>query len=539
MQIYRAIKYIRLSYTDDKTVESNSVSNQRKLIDDFISQHPEIEAVGEKIDDGYSGVLFDRPAFLEMMELVKKGEVNCVIVKDLSRLGREYVETGRYLRRIFPTYGVRFIAINDNLDTLTEKADEITVSVKNIMNEAYSRDISVKTRTALDIKRRSGDFVGAFTVYGYLKTGEHHKSLIIDEYAANVVRDIFRKRLDGFSAAHIADELNKAGILSPLAYKRENGLPYAKNGYADKEDCKWSATTVLRILSDEVYTGTMVQGKQTTPHFKLKERETKPSSEWVRVEGTHEPIISKSDFDLVQKLKNLDTRTAPQSDKVYLFSGVLICGCCGGRMTRKTNRYKDKEYFYYFCPAGKKGGCASSSMIKESDLIECVRESLKSHINSVISLNSIINGVSQERINKALVSEYSGYIKSNEEQLAKIENFKRNLYENLVSGIISKEEFLQYKQEYSAKGENIKSAIQRWNDKLTEVLENRGDRNRWINHFLQYSEMEEIDRSVITRLIQSVTINADKSIEIRFNYQDEYQKSMEFFKDSFDERRAG
>ncbi len=283
----------------------------------------------------------------------------------------------------------------------------------------------------------------------------------------------------------------------------------------------------------------MVQGKQTTPHFKLKELETKPSSEWVRVEGTHEAIIDKSDFDLVQRLKRLDTRTAPQSDKVYLFSGVLICGCCGGRMTRKTNRYKNKEYFYYFCPAGKKGGCKSSSMIKESDLTECVRESLKAHINSVTSLNSIINGVSRERVNQALVNEYAGYIKSNEEQLARVENFKRNLYENLVSGTLSKEEFLQYKQEYSAKAEEIKNAIESWNGKLTEALENRGDRNRWINHFLQFSEMEDIDRGMVARLIQSIVINADKSLEIRFNYQDEYQRAAEFIKQMTDERRAG
>ena len=419
MQKFKAIKYIRLSYTDDKNVESNSVSNQRKLIDDFLSKHPEIEGVTEKVDDGYSGVLFDRPAFSEMMELVKNGTINCVIVKDLSRLGREYIETGRYLRKIFPAYGVRFIAINDDLDTLTQSADEITVSIKNIINEEYARDISVKTRTSLDIKRRSGDFVGAFTVYGYLKTGDKHKSLIVDPFAANVVRDIFRKRLNGSSAFHIAEELNRSGILSPLAYKRSNGLPYAKGGYADKEECKWSATTIIRILSDEIYTGTMVQGKQSTPHFKLKERELKPSSEWVRVENTHEAIIDKADFDLVQRLKRLDTRTAPQSDKVYLFSGVLICGCCGGRMTRKTNRYKDKEYFYYFCPAGKKGGCSSTSMIKESDLTECVRTSLKAHINSITSLNSIINGVSRERINRELVNEYKGYIKSNEEQLSR------------------------------------------------------------------------------------------------------------------------
>ncbi|MBR1533255.1 MAG: recombinase family protein, partial [Ruminococcus sp.] len=190
MEVYKAIKYIRLSYTDDKTIESDSVANQRRLIDDYIDQHSEIEAVAEKIDDGYSGVLFDRPAFQEMMDMIKRGEANCVIVKDLSRLGREYIETGRYMRRVFPAYGVRFIAINDNVDTINDAADDLTVSVKNIMNEAYCRDISVKTRSALDVKRRSGDFVGAFPVYGYFKTGDQHKSLEVDPYAADVVRAI-------------------------------------------------------------------------------------------------------------------------------------------------------------------------------------------------------------------------------------------------------------------------------------------------------------------------------------------------------------
>lgn len=207
-------------------------------------------------------------------------------------------------------------------------------------------------------------------------------------------------------------------------------------------------------------------------------------------------------------------------------------------MTRKTNRYKDKEYFYYFCPSGKKGGCSSTSMIKESDLTECVRTSLKAHINSVTSLNSIINGVSRERINRELVNEYKGYIKSNEEQLSRVEKFKRNLYENLVSGALTKEEFAQYKQEYTTKAEDIRAAIQSWNDKLTEALENRGDRNRWINHFLQFSEMEDIDRGMVARLIQSIVINTDKSIDIRFNYQDEYQRAVTFIERASEERRA-
>lgn len=537
-QVYKAIKYIRLSYTDDKTTESDSVANQRRLIDDFIARHPEIEVVGEKIDDGYSGVLFDRPAFQEMMQMIQEGQANCVIVKDLSRLGREYIETGRYMRRVFPAYGVRFIAINDNVDTINDAADDLTVSVKNIMNEAYSRDISVKTRSALDVKRRSGDFVGAFTVYGYVKTGDKHKSLEIDPYAAGVVQDIFRKRLEGFSALHIAEELNRMGVLSPLAYKRNNGMPHAKGGYTDKKDCKWSATTIIRILQDETYTGTLVQGRQTTPHFKLKERENKPSSEWIRVEGAHDAIIEKHDFDLVQRIRRVDTRTSPKSNKVYLFSGVLICGCCGSRMTRKTNRYKDKEYHYYYCPTGKKKGCASSVMIKEDDLIECVQESLKGHIENVASLDAMLSSISQERINRELAREYAGQIANCEKRLAQAESFKAKLYENLVGGLLTKEEFLSYKRKYNGDIEALQKAAQEWNEKLTDVLENRSERNRWINHFMQFSTMEDIDRRAVMQLIRSIRVLDKDKLHIEFSYQDEYQKALSLIM-QMEERKAG
>ena len=527
MQIYKAIKYIRLSYTDDKTVESDSVVNQRKLIDDFIARHPDIEAVDEKIDDGYSGVLFDRPAFQEMIQMVKEGKANCVIVKDLSRLGREHIETGRYMRRVFPAYGVRFIAINDNVDTINDDADDLAVSVKNIMNEAYSRDISVKTRTALDMKRRSGDFVGPFTVYGYLKTGDKHKKLEIDPYAADVVREIFRMRLDGFSALHIADELNRLGILSPLAYRKSNGMPYPKGGYADKTDCKWSATTVIRILQDETYTGTLVQGRQTTPHFKSKkQREQKPSSEWSRIEGAHEAIIDRRDFELVQRMKCLDTRTSPNQDTVYLFSGILICGCCGARMTRKTNRYKDKEYHYYYCPTGKKHGCTSSVMIKEEDLIECVQSSVKAYIANVASLDALLSGIDRDRINSELLREYAGQIAGCQKQLKNVENFKIKLYESLIGGLISKEDYLSYKKKYTDDIEKLQKAIDEWNEKLTDVMENRSERNRWIDHFMKFQNMEILDRRAVMHLIRCIRVQGKNDLHITFCYQDECQKAQ-------------
>ena len=527
MAKYKATAYIRLSYTDDRSSESDSVSNQRKLIENFVERNPDIEVVSFKVDDGYSGIIFDRPAFKEMMQDVTNGEINCVIVKDLSRLGREYIETGRYLRKVFPAYGVRFIAITDNIDTAQENnGDDLTVSVKNIMNEAYCRDISVKTRTALDVKRRNGDFVGAFTVYGYMKSGDNKNLLIPDPYASRVVQNIFQMRLEGASALRIANELNRLGILSPLAYKKNHDLPYAKNGYADSEDCKWSATTIIRILQDETYTGTLVQGRQGTSNYKIKQLEQKPESEWIRIPDAHEALITKQDFDLVQRIRGLDTRTSPKQDTVYLFSGVLICGCCGSRMTRKTNRVNGKEYYYYYCPTGKKHGCASPVMLKESKLIDCVQESLKAYIQNVASLETLLNSIDQSSINQALAKEYTDHISENERRLEHAQNCKSRLYENLVEGMITKEEYASYKVKYTRQAEEIKAAITALKEKLKDVLENKSERNRWISHFTRFESMETLDRKALIHMVQSIQVRGKNELDIRFNYMDEYEKAL-------------
>lgn len=539
MPKYQAAEYIRLSYTDDRMSESDSVSNQRKLIENFVLQTADIEVIEEKIDDGYSGIIFDRPAFKEMMQDVTDGKINCVIVKDLSRLGREYIETGRYLRRIFPAYGVRFIAINDNIDTARENCgDDLAVSVKNIMNEAYCRDISIKTRSSLDVKRRNGDFVGAFPIYGYLKSSESKNKLEPDPYASRVVRNIFRMRLEGSSASRIAAELNRLCVLSPLAYKKNNGLPYAKRGYADKENCKWSATTVIRILQDETYTGTLVQGKQGTPHYKIKTVEQHPSSDWIRVPGAHEAIIPQHDFELVQRIRHLDTRTAPAQDTVYLFSGVIVCGCCGARMTRKTNRAGGKEYHYYYCPTGKKHGCDHSVMLKENDLTACVRDALKSYIDNVVSLEALLSGIDQQRINQELTQEYTDQITANERRSGQYQEFKSRLYENMVQGILTKEEFVTMKGNYSAEIERLKAAVSDLKAKLEDVMENRSERNRWISHFTQFATLQELDRKVVVQLIQSIRVMSKNELRITFNYADEYQKALALLT-SAEQRKAG
>ena len=448
--------------------------------------------------------------------------------EDLSRLGREYIETGRYLRRIFPAYGVRFIAINDNIDTAHEHAgDDLNISMKNLINDAYCHDISVKTRSALEVKRKKGDYVGACPVYGYRKSAENRNQLVVDEYAARVVRDIFRAKIDGRSAKRIADELNALGVLSPLAYKISRGLPHPKGGFADRPDAKWSATTVIRILQDEIYTGTLVQGRQGTYNHKLRNVIQKPDEEWIRVENAHEAIIRKRDFDLVQHIMGLDTRTAPEGEKVYLFSGLLVCGCCGARMTRKTNTVGGKKYIYYHCPTGKKHGCTHPVMLREDDLIQCVLASVQAHIKNVVSVDELLNGISEETINRELVAGCKAQIAENRAQLEQIGMFKAGLYENFVKGMLDKAEYKSLRDGYTERMEELRSAIDQLRQEMERITDRSSDRQKWAQQFREFSNMTELDRRAVVTLIQSIRIISKTELKITFRYQMEYEAALQ------------
>ena len=534
---YRAFKYIRLSSTDDKKDgvkqnESDSIANQRKLIDEWLKNHPEIECVGEFVDDGVSGIVFDRPDFNKMMEFIHDGKADCVITKDLSRLGRDRIETGRYLRRVFPAFGVRYIAIIDNIDTLNDDTDGLFVSVKSIFNEENCRDASVKTRAALKSKRADGQFTGAIPVYGYKKDENDNNKLEIDTDVVENVRDIFRMKIDGYSASRIADVLNGFGILSPMAYRKAKGLPYPKGGYGDKEGTKWSPTTIIRILTDETYTGTLTQGKTGTPNYKLKEVFQKPKHEWHRKENAHKAIILQHNFDLVQKIMRLDTRTAPKGDKVYLFSGILICGSCGNRMTRKTNTYKGEKYNYYHCPTGKKNGCTHPVMLKEQILVESVHGSVKAHISNIASLETLLAGLDATRIARELADRLMRQVAENERRLVEIRGYKAGLYENMMNSNLSREEHKALKDGYSVDAENLAKANVRLQTEIEAVLSCKHERMAWTGHFTKFESLETIDRRMVMHLIHSIRIISKTEIEINFNYQLEYDNAVELFHDT-------
>ena len=389
---YMGCDYLRLSRDDGDKAESDSIQNQRELINDFLKKHPEIKKVQEYIDDGYSGTNFDRPNFKRMMAEIEKGHIDCVIVKDLSRLGRNYIEMGKYRERIFPMYGVRVIAINDNYDTANESsdADQIVIPFKNLINDAYCRDISMKIRSQLDVKRKNGQFIGSFATYGYMKDPKNKNHLIIDEYAANVVRMIFNMKLEGYSAGTIADHLNESKVLTPMEYKRFCGLNF-NGGFQISTDPIWHPNTVTRILKNEVYLGIAVQGKNRKINYKVKESRPIDESKWIRVPGSHDPIIPKEIFDTVQNMLRLDTRTSPKKTQVDVLSGLVRCGDCGQNMIRRCSTKKEKTYYYYHCSTHKNGEGCSSHLISSDKLQDMILWQIRQQVELLVNAEMVLS----------------------------------------------------------------------------------------------------------------------------------------------------
>lgn len=523
---YRAVKYMRTSCLDDEMQYRNSIVNQSKIIDVYLLAHPEIILVSEQLDDGYSGLFYDRPAFNKIIADVEAGHVNCIIVKDLSRIGRDYIETGRYLRDFFPAYGVRLICVNDNIDSVLFDGFEKTIAlIKSIFSERYSYDVSVKTRSSLDAKRRQGKYVGAIPIYGYQKSPGDKNRLVPDPKTSTVVQSIFDMKLQGISAAKIATDLNDSGTPSPLAYKRNQGVVCPTGGFSDKNNAKWSATTVLRILGDENYTGTLVQGRQRSLNYKTKILLDVDEKDWIRVKNAHPLIIPKMDFDAAQRVMALDTRTAPGRQKVHIFSGMLICGCCGSYMTRKTVKNKGKQFVYYYCSTGKESGCHSHSMISERELLDSVTYKVKERIDSVGELNAVFPKYQLNQIHR---DEYIQQIAVCDEKMHELCNFRSHLNDSLLSGIINDCEYRAFQDFYNQEITRLDNEIVTLWRKLSFPEDSTSNDSEWMQYFLQFTNQKELDRQAVVKLIHSVNIVSKEKITVNFICQPEYEQAVRY-----------
>lgn len=524
-KIWKACGYVRLSSEDGDKEESNSITSQKLLIRDFLSSRQDLAECGMKVDDGFSGASFARPAFQEMMEEIRAGRIDCVVVKDLSRFGRNYLDAGEYIERIFPMLGVRFIAVNDHYDSLSRTvSDDWLLPFKNLVNEAYCKDSSVKIRSQLEVKRRRGDFTGAFAVYGYRKDPERKNRLVVDSFAADVVRDIFRWKINGVSAGDIADRLSASGILAPMDYKRQQGIRYA-TPFRVYSSSQWNAAAVLRILKNPVYTGVLVQGRQTTPSYKVKERVTKPKEEWAVVEGAHEAVVDPQVFDAVQRVLAMDTRTSPHRrtagqpsgaepvSGVELLSGLVYCKECGASMVRKTVPSGGKKYVYYVCGAHKQKKSCSAHSVRAAVLEEIVLDGLQKQIAGMGK--ACLKQLAGEAVRgKPAARRLRERLGRKQEEVRKWEKLLGSLYESLSEQMISRLEYEEMKKEYTILWAQAKQHAEQLQAELTCALSEDEERQQWLNGLTITGNLAALDRAAAVFLVERVLVGREKQVEL-------------------------
>ncbi len=524
---YQAAAYVRLSKEDMVSAnglrsESNSISNQKQLILDFVKDKADIKIVSIREDDGYTGTDYDRPDFQRMMDDIRAGVVNCVIVKDLSRFGREYINAGKYIDRLFPYYGVRLISINDGIDTITRSSsDDFNIMLKNLMNDNYCRDISIKIRSQLQVKRKNGEFIGAFAPYGYEKDEKDKNKLILDPYAAEVVRDIFRWKLEGVNQDHIARRLNDQGILSPMEHKKSKGLSF-RSSFKTKGQAEWSAVAVRRILTNPVYVGTLVQGKRSRPNYKIKKPVVNDEEDWVIFENAHEAIIHPRFFLLVQRLLELDTRTSPNEEYVFPLAGLLYCGDCGGPIIRKTQKASGKYFYYYICGHHKNTGECSNHRISKVQIEEAVLKLLQEHIRVLTELDSVLQTIRDAPMRRYSVRKVQEHLVTLESDIERFRRLKLSAYEDLREGILSKEDYHDIIAQYEVRISNAKLAREQALREMDLYIQNGASPQKWIQEFMEYQNIKTLTRSMAVECIERIIIYEDKRIEVTFNHMQDY-----------------
>ena len=537
-QTFIAAAYLRLSKEDAVVAgapkaESDSISNQKSLIKNFVKDYPDIKIAEYYVDDGYTGVVFERPAFQRMLSDISDGKINCVIVKDLSRFGREYINAGKYMQKLFPNMGVRFIAINDNYDSLNsdDQTQGIVLSIKNLMNDNYCRDTSIKIRSILEAKRQNGDFVTNFCPYGYKKCTDNHNKIEIDEYSGAVVQDIFKWLLDGFSLYKIAEKLNAMGIKTPMDYRLEKGEKINTH-FKKNEIAEWSHNIVRRIAENPVYIGTLIQGKSTTPNYKLKKNIViKDMEEWAIVENNHEPLIDERIFYVVQRLLRLDMRTSPKQDKLYTFSGLLFCGDCGAPMTRKVSTVGSKKYAYYMCSNHKNNKSCTSHRIREdileNNVLAAVRDCVAILIDAEVVIKKAEN-LSSERID---IKKMQERINANKAVIHKLNSDLAALYLDYKDGMFEQKEFIIIKNEFETKKAAAEKAVEQIMTEMEKVRQGDTDRNALINEFKKYKNITKLSRAMAVSLINKIKVFEEKKIEILFDCNDALKTYLEQAKD--------
>ena len=527
-KVWQVGPYIRLS-KDDGNDESLSVTNQKKIIIEYFEREFEepYEIIDWYIDDGISGTTGDeRTEFQRAINDMKSGKINCIPCKTLSRAFRNYADQGHYLEEVFPTYNLRFISIGSpKVDTYLDPdaiIDGMELPINGLMNDRYAAKTSQDVRRTFDMKRRRGEFIGAFAPYGLAKDPENKNKLIIDEEVAPIIRDIFHWRGNqGMSKNSIVKQLNRLGILNPTAYKQSKGFNYN----IKKNDGLWSPKTITKILENEMYIGNMVQGKQKVISYKVHKKIDTNEEDWYIVKDTHEPIIDHELFEKVRKLNLRETRVAPGKRDVYLLSGFMYCTDCDRGMRRKTSKSKLRNgttvtHVYYDCSTRATKGvqfCKRNS-IREELINEIILKAIQLQINYIVDMSYVITEIKKQAFTNHQSSRLELQYSDKKEELEKLMNAIDDLYLDWKSGDITKTDYLRMKANFEKKSQAIREVIVNIEKEVKLLSTGVDEDNPHLQTFLKHQNIKTLDRTLLTELIDKIYITEGKELTIAFKF---------------------
>ena len=526
---WRLGEYIRLSKEDLKKGkdDSNSVKNQRDLLNDFYQKHiEEFESVSEYVDDGHTGTDANRENFQRLLADVMSGKINCVVVKDLSRFARNYSDAGSLIDNLFVQMGVRFISLAENVDSFTnpDSVSNIIVPITNVMNDNYCYQTSKKIRQVFDYKRRNGQYIGAFAPYGYIKHPKDKHKLVIDPDAAETVKLIFSLFLQGTSKRAIALYLNEHGVPSPSAYKLLKGLPVSTRGY---DEPMWGGRMIHAILTNPTYTGDLAQGRSRVKSYKVHQIEVVPREEWVEVAGTHEAIIDYETFDKVQALLKRDTRTSPEGRKVHLFSGFLKCADCGRAATRCVSK---NNHVYYACSTYKNRSRTACTMhsIKHERLEAAVLFGIQYQVHLAVSYSEAIARINSAPTKKSQSFRLDELITAKEKELAKITRYKQSLYQDWKDGEITQQDYRNMKADYEQQVAALSDVLKRLTAERAELANGVDNEHPALVAFMKYQNIDKLTRETLIDLVDHIKVYENGNISVKCKFADEFRKIAEY-----------
>lgn len=502
-----ACMYLRLSREDGDSTESNSISNQRQIIKSYARDN-DFKVVAEYVDDGFSGSNFDRPKFKKMIQDLEEKKFKTIIVKDLSRFGRDYIESGKYLQKIFPEKGIRFISVNDNYDS--ENADvsdtHLILPIRNFINDSYCRDISMKVKSSKEIKRKNGEFIGAFAPFGYKKDSKNKHKLVVDTEVSHIIERIFNMKIDGYSSKAIADFLNSIGCVTPSKHKENSGDNHT-TGFIVK-DSKWDAKMVNRIITNKVYIGVLEQGKTRKLNYKSKREVEVNEEDWIVINDSHKPIISKSIYALANKMMLRDVKQS--ADIPHILSGMLYCKDCGSSMVRRKVKSKNGHNIFYICSHyNNKGDCTRHS-IKEDYLLDMTLFALKDYLKKCNELLSQVNKLDVSKVT------FNIDFESLNSEKRKYERLRQSLYMDLEDELITSEEFERFRKNYLIKIREIEKQIATKKNILANLQEKMKRKDSLVSEIVP-TDLSSLNRLTIVSFIDRIEIGENNEINFVFN----------------------